>query len=334
MTLDERLSRAARQVAEGLTPPVVDLALLRARARSNRRRRTSLTAAAALMVVAVGAIIVGSWNTGAQDPVKPAVTPVETVTSTPTPEEPNPFPRSMTPEQVVKEPRAKLVAAAVAPGDPNTRISMWLFQCTRPCSDRGPHEFTAVAVTTDGYKTTTYLRPMFDLGIDLQVSSPEDGLFLVTDQSNGGEWLVDLAGNIRGVTRVATRFKPADPRLWFQCPGHWRSTWCALDPDTATVYAWPQAWDGSAASPAVGDSPWGAHPESRATSTSGLLEAWWDTVRGRQVRTLAAAHEGDYILGSPPGEMAYWAWPDGTETIELHTSANRGANWEVDAGWP
>ena len=164
------------------------------------------------------------------------------------------------------------------------------------------------------------------------MSSPEGRRFLVTDQSNGGEWLVDVAGNVRRVTRVATEFRPADPRLWFQRPGHWRSTWCALDPDSANAYAWPRAWDGSAASPAVGDPPWGANPEPRATSSSGRLEAWWDTDRGRQVRTLAVAHEGDYILDSPSGEMAYWARPDGADTVELHISRNRGADWEVDTG--
>ena len=192
--------------------------------------------------------------------------------------------------------------------------------------------FDAVALTTDGYETTTYLTPTFPLGVDLQVSSPVDGLFLVTDQSNGGEWLVDLAGDVRRVTHVATEMRPTDPRLWFQCPGRWRSTWCSLDPDTATAHEWPrQQWDGSATSPASGDAPWGANPEPRATSSSGRLEAWWDTDDGRELRTLAETHEGDYVLGTPPGEMAYWAKPDGTATIELHTSRDRGATWEVDS---
>ena len=41
---------------------------------------------------------------------------------------------------------------------------MWSFTCTRPCPDRGPSEFTAVALTTDGYETTTYLRPSLAWG--------------------------------------------------------------------------------------------------------------------------------------------------------------------------
>lgn len=331
MTLDERLTQAGRHIADGLNPPVVDLDVLKARAHNSRRRRTSLTAAATLMIViAVATMVAHSRKTDAQDPVGPAPRPVHTATSIPTPEKPNPFPRSMTPEQVVNDPRADLWTAAVAPNDPDTRISMWSVTCTRPCPERRPSQFTAVALTTDGYETTTYLRPSFGLGADLQVSSPKDGVFLVTDQSNGGEWLVDVAGNVRRVTRVTTEFRPADPRLWFQCPGPWRSTWCALDPDTATAYAWPRAWDGSAVAPAVGAAPWGANPKPRSTSSSGRLEAWWDTDSGRQVRTLTAARSGDYILGSPPDEMAYWARPDGKDAVELHTSRNRGADWEVD----
>ena len=331
MTLDERLSRAARSIADGLDPPVVDLDGIRAQARRNRRRGTALaTAATALAVIAASAVIGSSRDSAAPDPVEPAPTPVETSAAPPSPGEPNPFPKSMTPEQVVNEPGADLWTAAVAPGDPDMRISMWSFACTRPCPEGGPYEFTGIALTTDGYETTTYLSSSIPLGVDLHVSNPEQGLFLVTDQSNGGEWLVDVTGHVRRVTRVDTEIRPADPRSWFPCPGHWRSTWCALDPGTATAYEWPRAWDGSAASPAVGDLPWGANPKPRAASTSGRLEAWWDTDRGRQVRTLAATYEGDYILGTPPGEMAYWARVDGTDTVELHTSLNRGADWKVD----
>ncbi|WP_107767500.1 hypothetical protein [Nocardioides terrigena] len=332
MSLDERLTRAALQVAGGLTPPEVDPVALRTRARDHRRRRTSLTAAATLVaVVTVGAVVVRGLGADATDPVDPAPSPVETITSLPTPEETMPFPRSMTPEEVVHDPRALLRTVAVAPGDPDTRISMWVVSCTRPCPERGPFEFTAAALTTNGYETTTYLRPSFELGVDLQVSTPEDDVFLVSDQSNGGEWLVDTSGDARSVTRVDSQMRPSDPRLWFQCPGPWRSTWCALDPDTATAHAWPRAWDGSAATPVSGDRPWGTNPEPRATSESGVLEAWWDTSDGRQLRTLTATTEGDYILGTPPGEMAHWARPTGgTNDIAIFTSRNGGLDWEDD----
>ncbi len=332
MTLDQRLTRAAREVVEGLTPPTVDLDGIRARARSNRRRTTLLAVAGTLTaVIAVGATVIASRDTGALEPVEPGPTPVETATSVPDPDEPNPFPTEMTPEEVVNEPGARLQTAAVAPGDPDTRMSFWFFQCTRPCPDRGPNAFKGLALTTDGYATTTYLRPPFPFGVDLHVSTPQDGVFLVVDSSNGGEWLVDVAGTVREVTRVASELRPADPRLWFQCAGPWRSNWCSLDPDTATAYRWPKAWEGSAASPAVADRPWGTNPEPRATSASGELEAWWDTDQGRQLRTLAEVHDGDYILGSPAGEMAHWGRQEGADTVDLYTSRNGGADWEVDS---
>jgi hypothetical protein len=331
VSLDERLTRAARHLADGLNPPAVDLDGIRARARRNRQRGAAWVAAATVIAGIAVAAAIDNGDSSATDPVAPVPPPGEAITASPSPERPNPFPRSMTPEQVVNDARAELWTVAVAPGDPDTRISMWSVRCSRPCPQRGPGEFNAVALTTDGYDTTMYLRPPYSLGVDLQVSTPEDGTFLVTDQSNGGEWLVELDGDIRPVTRVDTELRPTDPRLWFPCPSHWRSTWCALDPGTATAYAWPRAWDGSAASPASGDAPWGANPEPRATSSSGRLEAWWDTEDGRRLRTLAETHEGDYILGSPPGEMAYWARPDDTSTVELHTSRNRGKDWEVDS---
>jgi hypothetical protein len=339
MTLEQRLTRAARHVADGLNPPAVDPDGIRARARSNGRRRTSLAAAATVVAVVamgvVGANVLGR-DTAPPDPVEPVpvvpapVVPTPTVTALPGPEKPKPFPKSMTPEEVVNHPSAQLWTTAVAPDDPEVRMSLWFVQCTRPCRDRGPFEFTGLALTTDSYETTTYVRPLFPTGVDLYVSTPRDGIFLVFDQSNGGEWLVDVTGTVRPVTHVAREIRPADPRLWFQCLGVWRQTWCSLDPDTATAHAWPMEWDGSAVSPAVGDRPWGTNPEPRATSASGQLEAWWDTRDGRQLRTLVATHRGDYILDTPPGDMAFWAWPDGAHTLELWTSHNGGTDWEVD----
>ena len=330
MTLDRRLTESAHQVVERLTPPTMDVGAIRARARRNRRRSALLTAAATLVAVgAVGAGVVAVRDTAAPGPVEPAPGPVETLTTT-APEQPNAFPTSMSSEEVVNDPRSDLWTAAVAPSDPATRISMWLIQCDRPCPDQGPFEFTGAALTTDGYATTTYFRPPFSLGVDLTVSSPRSGLFLVVDQSNGGEWLIDEDGIVRTVAWVDSELRPTDPRLWFQCPSRWRHTWCALDPDTATAYMWPRAWDGSAVRPGMGDRPWGANPEPRATGSSGRLEAWWDTTRGRQLKTLAMVHEGDYILDTPPGEMAYWSQPDGTGTVDLHTSRDGGGSWEVD----
>ena len=327
MTLDQRLTTAARQVADSVRPPAVDPDEIRTRARRSQRRRVSLVATAALVaVVAASAVLVSTPDPRTSAPVDPAPSPSRTLTSEPTPE-PNPFPRSMPPEEVVAHPGALLSTVAIAPDHPGTRMSVWSVSCTRSCPGHGPYSFSAVALTSDGYETATYVRPGFITGVDLHVSSPREGLVLVVDIGNGREWLVDLDGTVRPVTRVFEEFSPDDPRLWFQCTGRWRQTWCALDPTTATAYEWPRAWDGSAARPDSGDRPWGANPEPRSTSATGRLEAWWDTAGGRQVRTLAEVTKGDYVLGSPPGEMSLWAREDGY-SLDFYTSRDGGTSWE------
>jgi hypothetical protein len=186
-----------------------------------------------------------------------------------------------------------------------------------------------MVLTTDGYQTTTVVRHPFPVGTDVAVSSPRDGLFFVMDQANGGEWLVDLDGNVRTVTRVDREITPSDPRLWFVCPaGYWRGSWCSLDPDGATMYAWPKKWDGSAIRPGLGQQPWGAHPEPRAASISGRLEAWWYTAAGRQTHVVAEVDGGDYVRNTATGEMALWA-PGGGD-IEVHVSRDQGATWQVE----
>jgi hypothetical protein len=186
-----------------------------------------------------------------------------------------------------------------------------------------------MALTADGYRTTTY-APV-PLGANRVVSSPRDGVFLLSDGS-GKEWLVDVKGSVRRVRRVlGTEYVPADPRLWFQCVyGSWRSRWCSLDLRTATAHVSSKQWGGSAVRPGLGAQPWGAHPEPRTAFSTGRLEAWWYTDRGRQVRTLARAHDGDYILGTAPGAMAFWAPGARSGTVDIHTSRNGGADWKVE----
>ena len=57
MTLDQRLAEAARGVAEGVTPPEVDLDVVRHRAGANRRRAVVLAAVAAAVAVTVGVTV-------------------------------------------------------------------------------------------------------------------------------------------------------------------------------------------------------------------------------------------------------------------------------------
>jgi len=56
MSLDHRLTEAARHLAERVEPPEVDLGAVRGRARANRRRSIALTMAAAAVVVALAGL--------------------------------------------------------------------------------------------------------------------------------------------------------------------------------------------------------------------------------------------------------------------------------------
>ena len=90
---------------------------------------------------------------------------------------------SMTPKEVVTAAGAELEAVAVAPGDPDVRISMWHALC-HWCPDRpdgrggslGPPTFTGMAITTDGYASASYARHPF-FGRLGAVHSPRDDLF-------------------------------------------------------------------------------------------------------------------------------------------------------------
>jgi hypothetical protein len=313
MTLDQRLSDAARHIADGLVPPAVDLDRVRAQARSNRRRAASLAVAAVVTTVVGVTTLVDGRATSAPPPI-PATTPTPTQTSNRAWS-----PASMTPEVVVHTPAALLQSVGVAPGNTDVRMSIWAVAGYR-----------GMALTTDGFRTTTYASAPPEEANQV-VSSPKDGVFLLSDGSDH-EWLVDVRGTVRRVKRVVdSSFAPADSRLWFQCVyGSWRSRWCALDLRTATAHVSSKKWDGSAVRPGLGAQPWGAHPEPRAASTTGRLEAWWYTDRGRQVHTVAAAHDGDYILGTPPGEMAFWAPGPRSGTLDIHTSRNGGSDWKAE----
>ena len=324
MTLDQRVSGAARRIADDVEPPPVDVDAIRSRARAGRQRRTAFVVTAVAAAVIGAGVVVTDRDAAAPDPARPAP-PVPSPAPEPT-SSAKPWPKSMTPEQVVDRPGALLTTIGVSPDDPDTRISVWSVTCSRTCPERGPFSFAALALTTDGYETTTLVRPVFETGVDLHVTTVRPGTFLLVDESNGHEWLVDVDGTQRPVVRVDAEVRPTDPDLWYPCTGGWRQTWCSLDPDTATAHEWPEAWDGSAVRPGLGVLPWGANPEPRSTGGTGRLEAWWYTAAGRQVRTLARVTRGDYVLGTVPGEMAYWAVP-GTGSVDLYASRDSGATW-------
>jgi hypothetical protein len=322
MSLDQILGDAARGLAAELVPPEVDLGALHRGARARRRRtQAAVMAAVALAAVTTGALLVDGRPDSTPQPVVPVPTPTSTPTSAPTPTDVEPAwsPDSVSARDVVQDARARATATGVAAGDPDTRLAIW--------SAAGR---TAVAVTTDGYRTTSYASvPRLREGA-YQVLSPRDDLFLLSDVNQTEQWLVGADGSVREVDRVRRAVLPEDERLWFQCAdGGWRSTWCALDPEAAKAYVWPEVWDGSAVPPGTGVTPWGANPEPRSVGATGRLEVWWGTGGERQVRTLAVAQYGDYVLDCPSDVMALWSVASPGGAVSIHSSTDAGATWQV-----
>ena len=116
-----------RGLSDRVTPPPYDAITTAAR----RRDRRSVVRAAVVAMTAVGLVVVGmvavrGLDSAEPEPVHPPITsPTPTPSDEPRPTEKN-TPQSlgsMTPEEVVTAADAELEAVAVAPGDPDVRIS-------------------------------------------------------------------------------------------------------------------------------------------------------------------------------------------------------------------
>ena len=81
MTLDERLALAARQVADGVTPPEVDLEAVRAGGRARRQRVVAAASLSVLLAAAVTAVIIG-WLTSPSSRPEPVERPLDGVPTT------------------------------------------------------------------------------------------------------------------------------------------------------------------------------------------------------------------------------------------------------------
>lgn len=282
-----------------------------ATARRRRRRAATLgTAVAALVALLAGGTVV---MTGYDDRSAPPAH--------------QPAPGPMTPEGIVNGESSRLVTAAVSIDDPDARIALWEADCPRCGAVDGPaYTVSALALTTDGFGSATYVRApdsadsKAQIGVrtPARIESLADDLFLVVDTDTPGEWLVRADGTMRRVERVATRLAPTDPRLWFRChpadePSSWdnaappshppeHSPWCALDPDSATAYEWPARWRGSVALPVSGEEPWGVDVRWQPTF------AWWEVDGQRQRRLLAESplDERGAVWNPPTGGPLYF----------------------------
>ena len=254
----------------------------------------------------------------------------------------------MSPREVVQADNAHLVWTAVSADDPDFRVSIWEAECTwcpRVGESRFPHpRCTAMAITNDGFATTTYRHTnvIEEEGglLPVHAVSAAPGLLLLVDGSNGGEWLVRDDGT---VTRLARKddAKPTGETgsrfAWLTNYQHppWvnpptpSSTWCKLDANTVHALGSSTWWGmdeighdtASMVSP-VSPFRWGLRNQS-----FDRLVGWWDDGGSRHTKDFGAAKASGVVANTPDGVMSYWAWPKGSPTLTIFTSSNRGASW-------
>jgi hypothetical protein len=253
----------------------------------------------------------------------------------------------MTPEEVVTADNAGLWFAGASADDPGFRVSVWTASCTWcPKNFAGIRpEFSALAITTDGYASTTYRRPPFPGGI-YYVHSPAPDVLLLVDDANGGEWLVRADGSVsKRLPRVVEERTFEEPRSWFSClstevrPPDYVGTWCAYDAAAETVYEWRGAWSDSpgfarpTVNPGAGIEPWG---RELLDASGGDLVAWWYRDGERLTRTLASRPGdgtklvGDMVLDARE-DLIYWSHVIGTNALTFHIGDDRGESWRTIA---
>jgi hypothetical protein len=346
-----------RSVADRVHPPPFEALEEVARRRARRAAVAVAMGCVISVLVVIGGVV--ALTAGDHDSAPPIINPTPTPTPLlPTPtEQPEPTHRSdtsMTPQEVVNAANAELQFAAVSADDPDFRISVWMAECTW-CPQKGedsrfPHPyFATAAVTADGYATAVLRRAPWEDCVGsvpcssqpVHVESVGPGLLLVVDDANGYEWIVRDDGSITALERDFDEVAPAEPRLWFQClavtghssggapePDDARMAWCALDPAVDTVHVWGEPWDGSefsgedapsAASPAHG-LPWGLR------WVDGLL-VWWEADGSRRYHDLGPATATGVVANGPPGQMSFWSWLKGSDTLTIYTSSDQGGSW-------
>ncbi len=301
----------------------VRLAEVRDRIRTTRRRRATATVVAAVALIAGG---IGGLSLLPESTERPPDV-VDTPTPSPTPSpEPTPSPspevgsvKSLSPREVVTADNAQLLHAAASAEDPDVRISIWEAICEL-CAMRFESQihpsFKGMALTTDGYRTVEYVRSPFPQGPPYRIESLPDERFLLVDQANGQEVIVDIDGTIRRVERVSTAIS-SPKTYWFQClstpfVGD-TSTWCALDPAKATAFAIPPSGDEpSVSSPDSAELPWGL----RSTYPRGHV-IWWERSGSREEVELVipTTSRRGVLSGDVP---ASWVIDKGSTSLDLN----------------
>jgi hypothetical protein len=320
---------------EAVAPPELDIAGIVDVGNSRiRRRRVGIAAGLATAVVA-GIVAVAMGVSHGPDRASQPVgtpTPLPSATTAPT----HVSDTSMTAREVVGAANAELLYAGVSADDPDFMISAWNAECTWcPIDPRleGRPSFSGMAITVDGFKSATYVRPPRGFGV-IRVLSPAPDVLLITDPANGREVLVGRDGSMTRVQRVVADRPASEPRQWFECrvSGSDRLTWCALDVDAATAYEWGSPWSGSsdltqsAVDPGLDAPARGRH--LRADLGSDVV-AWWIQEGERKERVVAPGRRrlfADAVVAAKE-DLLYWSHVGGTDRMTFHIGDDNGASW-------
>ena len=322
------------------------LAEVHLRVRTIRRRRVMATTAAGAVLtlsVAIGVLVPRLFA----DPPPPAnpptpvtPTPTQTVTPDKTPKDtlfhPDKGSKGLTLRQTVLSYNAEQLSGVASPGHPDVRLSIWRTECVVcPAGEAGHPVFDAMALTRDGYETTTYLRlptERFDLGPgrtrseDLDpptISSPEPGVFLLVEHLNGPAWVLHANGVLRRVRQAAETSRVTDPHLVYRCESEssqrvFGSGWCLLDPRRATSapLSGTVVDEGhSAGNPGLDQSAWGIVNTTRNGPGD---TAWWMDDGVRRTQELALHEDRGYIMSlSGNDDPTYWTAPRGARAMQI-----------------
>jgi hypothetical protein len=331
--------------------------------RAAHRRRGALAVAAAVVVVltlATAALALDGRFDRAPDPAN-SHSPTPTGSPSPSGSEraddrfhPAEGATRLTPRQTVLSYNARLVLAVAAFDDPDVRVSLWETVClVCPKGEfRSQPTFRALAVTTDDYRTTTYLRP--NQGNVQSITRTSGPAFLLNDESNARQRLLTPDGRLRPVTMVDQQRSTKDPGLVFECDRNLtdpdigndkgESGWCVLDVRTATAAPLPATWvvGRSAGRPTLGQRPWGIeyvyNQAADGYIVSGYDRAWWLDHGLHRYAGMPQASQtsqtGVVASLSDDDTPTYFHWRRSSDRVDILTVADRSGGLRKAASRP
>jgi hypothetical protein len=347
MTIDDLRDLARLADDLGDTAPDRLAAVHRRIDRARRRRTASAVVAAVVVAIAVvaGSVVLGDLADRTPDPAD-THRPVPTPTSSETQRADDLFhpaegTERLTPRQTVQSYNARLLLAVTAFDDPDVRVSLWETDCLAcpPCDGCRSHPtFRALALTTDGYRTTTYLRPgTYNVQ---SITRTDHHAFLLNDELNARQRLLTTDGRLRPVRMVAAQRSTEDPDLVFECDRNLtdpvlgydkgEAGWCVLDVHSATATSLSSTFvvGRSAARPALGQQPWGIEyvydQAADGYIISGYDRAWWSDSGRRRYAELPRERQFQPVLSlSDDDTPTYVTWRTWSDHLDVYVVRDR-----------